>query len=450
MGGFVLLRRSGLVLAFCLVSVSSALAQNWSFDARSVALGAVSGKDNLASRMVEEHRRYRTIVIPLGLFQVLSDLDRFKPESDEFDFVRAIEYAASPLHYQFGRDQESASGRELFTDIRSATLSRDLSDYRGYKLANQPVAEGLASPSWGATIRVSGDRGGPFQGVYVGAGPYLSMRAAGTIDPRVIDILASEDPLRFPNTQYPLASDTQGQIAMAITGGYRGRFEIASPGSDRDGIYAAVDFNYLHGFRYEAADANLRLDTDSGGLLTINPLLPSPLVIVRTAAESGRGFAIDFGVAAVVHGFEVGFGVNGIANRINWTDAEQTTYLLGNLFLGQDFVESGPFAASDVRVELPKDYHVNGGYHADSWSVMSEYAHGFQGDSLRGGAEYRAGLVELRGGGVYSREMWNPTGGIGLNLSPRVGLDVALYGTAANAARERRAAVAVSLRINAR
>jgi hypothetical protein len=450
MGGFVLLRRFGLVLAFCLVSVSSALAQNWSFDARSVALGAVSGKDNLASRMVEEHRRYRTIVIPLGLFQVLSDLDRFKPESEEFDFVRAIEYAASPLHYQFGRDQESASGRELFTDIRSATLSRDLSDYRGYKLSNQPVAEGLASPSWGATIRVTGDRGGPFQGVYVGAGPYLSMRAAGTIDQRVIDILASEDPLRFPNTQYPLASDTQGQIAMAITGGYRGRFEIANPGSDRDGIYTAVDFNYLHGFRYEAAAANLRLDTDSEGRLTINPLLPSPLVISRTAAESGRGFAIDFGIAAVVHGFEVGFGVNGIANRINWTDAEQTTYLLGNLFLGQDFVESGPFAASDVRVELPKDYHVNGGYHADSWSVMSEYAHGFQGDSLRGGAEYRAGLVELRGGGVYAREMWNPTGGVGLNLAPRVGLDVALYSTAANAARERRAAVAVSLRINAR
>ena len=81
---------------------------------------------------------------------------------------------------------------------------------------------------------------------------------------------------------------------------------------------------------------------------------------------------------------------------------------------------------------------------------MSEYAHGFQGDSLRGGAEYRAGLVELRGGGVYSREMWNPTGGVGLNFAPRVAVDVALYSTAANAARERRAAVAVSLRINAR
>ena len=60
--------------------------------------------------------------------------------------------------------------------------------------------------------------------------------------------------LRFPNTSYQLGSDTAGQIAMAITGGYRGRF-AAGTGSDRDGIYVAADYNYLHGFRYEAADA---------------------------------------------------------------------------------------------------------------------------------------------------------------------------------------------------
>ena len=446
----MVLRSLFLALVYSLLPVSSALAQNWSFDARSIAMGNVSGGENLASQMVDEHRRYRSVVIPLGLFQVLRDFDRFKPESDEFDLVRSIEYAASPLHLQFGRDQESVTERNLFTDIRQATLSLDLSDYRGYKLANQPVAEGLASPSWGATIRVRGDRDGPFQGIYVGAGPYLSMRAVAAIDPRVVDILASDDPLRFPNTQYLLGSDLQGQFAMAITGGYRARFDVGS-GSDRDGLYVAADYNYLHGFRYENADAALRLDTDAAGLLTINPFLPSPLAIVRTSAESGTGFAIDVGVAAVLNGVEVGFGVNGIANRINWTDVEQTTYLLGNLFLGQDdFVESGPFAASDVRVELPKNYHVNAGYHADRWSVMSEYAHGFQGNSLRGGAEYRAGVVELRGGGVYSREMWNPTGGVGFNLSPRVGLDVALFTTAANAARERRTAVALSLRINSR
>ena len=444
-----MLIRVSLALIVCLSWAGSAAAQNWSFDARNIALGSVSGKYNLASRMVDEQRHYRSIVIPLGLFQVLRDFDRFKPESEEFDLVRVIEYSASPLHYQFGRDQESFNDRDLFSDIRKATVSRDLSDYRGYKLANQPVAEGLASPAWGGTFRFSGDKGGPFQGIYVGAGPYLSMRTVATIDQRVVDILASETALRFANTNYPLGADIQGQIAMAIVGGYRGRFAIMGS-SERDGIYVAANYNYLHGFRYEKADTALRLDTDNNGLLTVNPLLPSPLSIIRTTAESGHGFAIDAGVAAVVNGFEVGFGVNGIANRINWTEVEQRSYILSNLFQGGDFVESGPFASNDLRVELPKDYHVNAGYHADAWSVMSEYAHGFQGNSLRGGAEYRAGVIEFRGGGVYAREMWQPTGGVGFNFSPKVGLDVAMFGTSANAARERRAAIAVSLRINSR
>ena len=448
-GGSVLLRVS-LAVIFCLSWAGSALAQNWSFDARSIALGSVSGKDNLASRMVDEQREYRSIVIPLGLFQVLRNFDRLKPESDDFDFVRVIEYSAAPLHYQFGRDQESTNERNLFTDIRRATVSRDLSDYRGYKLANQPVAEGLASPTWGGTIRLSGERGGPFQGVFVGGGPYLSMRTLATIDQRVVDILASETALRFNNTSYPIGTDVEGQVAMAITGGYRGRFAVANGSSERDGLYVAADFNYLRGFRYESADVALRLDTDLAGMLTINPLLPSPMSIVRTSADSGHGYAIDAGVAAVVHGFEVGFGVNGIGNRIDWENVQQQSYALGNLFSGGDFIETGPFPANDLRVELPKDYHVNAGYHAEAWSVMSEYAHGFQGNSVRGGAEYRAGVIEFRGGGVYSRELWNPTGGVGLNLSPKVGLDAAVFTTAANAARERRPAFAVSLRINAR
>src|SRR5215208_1345452 len=185
-GGSVRLRVS-LTVIFCLSCAGSALAQNWSFDARSIALGSVSGKENLASRMVDEQRPYRSIVIPLGLFQVLREFDQFKPESDNFDLVRVIEYSASPLHYQFGRDQESANERNLFTDIRRATVSRDLSDYRGYKLANQPLAEGLASPTWGGTIRVSGEKAGPFQGIYVGGGPYLSMRTTASFDQRVVD-----------------------------------------------------------------------------------------------------------------------------------------------------------------------------------------------------------------------------------------------------------------------
>ena len=438
--------RTLVVLVVCLGCAPAAAAQNWSFDARAIGLGAVGGSENLAGKMVAEQRDYRSIVLPFGLLQVLNDLDRLRPDSDEFDLVRTVEYAAAPLHYMFDRGDDTVTGRDFVVDIGNASLSRDLSDYRGFELENQPIAEGLASPNWGATFRFAGDEDGEFQGIYVGAGPYLSMRTASTIDQAVIDIFASDEPLRRPNDAFILGNATRGQLALAITGGYRARFAAGT--SDRDGIYAAFNYNYLRGLRLESVESSLRLDTDSAGLLTINPLLPSPLVLARTNATSGQGFALDFGISAVVNGWEAGFGVNGIANRIDWHDVDRTTYSLGNLFLGDDeLVESGPLPIGDLRVELPVDYRINGGRHDDRWSAVAEYGHGFQGDSFRTGVEYRLPAIELRGGAVYTREMWQPTVGLGVNVGPRVGIDFALFGTSANAARERRTGLAVSLRL---
>ena len=46
------------------------------------------------------------------------------------------------------------------------------------------------------------------------------------------------------------------------------------------------------------------------------------------------------------------------------------------------------------------------------------------------------------------REIWQPTAGIGLNFGPLVSLDLAMFGTSANVERERRTAIAASLRFN--
>ena len=49
--------------------------------------------------------------------------------------------------------------------------------------------------------------------------------------------------------------------------------------------------------------------------------------------------ALDFGVAAVVNRIEVGFGINGLGNRIKWSDVEATRYSLPNILTGNgDFV----------------------------------------------------------------------------------------------------------------
>jgi hypothetical protein len=438
-----------VLLLLSAVIATPARAQNWSTDARSIALGS-GGTENTAAKMAQEERQYKAIVIPLGLFQVLSDLSVFNPGGDEFDPVRAIEYAASPLHYNFGRESSSDSPQGMFIrDIVNAELNRNLNVYRGFRPATSILAEGLASPNWGKTINVRRDADGYFQGIYVGAGPYFSVRTAASFDQRLADLLGSPTDVFLPNTSFLVGDTTTEQLALAITGGYRARLPLNRVGAGvRDGVYVAANYNYLHGFRYDDFDMDVRFDTDAIGLVTFAPTT-QPVAIGRMHSSSGRGFALDASVAIVSNRWEVGFAANGIANRINWTDVERQTFVLQSLLNGGEFVETTfPGFVEPRRVELPVDYSTNVGYSADTWSVVSQYTHGFQGDNFRGGAEYRFGTIDLRGGARFSQDRWHPTVGAGFNFTPSFGLDVALYTTSTNLERRRDSAVAVSLRFN--
>src|SRR5262245_19750274 len=124
---------SSLLLA--ILTTQPAFAQNWSFDARNIALGGVGSTSNVAVDMIDEQRPYRAIVLPFGLLlQVLPNLPTLDPTKDDFDLVRAIEYAASPIHYIIGRDT-TQTGEQFITDIRNGTLNRDLNVYRGFEPA---------------------------------------------------------------------------------------------------------------------------------------------------------------------------------------------------------------------------------------------------------------------------------------------------------------------------
>jgi hypothetical protein len=444
-------RQVPLVAAVVSLSfVSPALAQNFSFDARRIGLGSPGGGQNLGSKMIEEENKYRVIPLPFGLIQVFQDIDRLNPSKDEFDIVRASELIASPLHYTFGRDRSDSAADDFIVDITNGDLNRDLNAYKGFIPVNQPAAEGLYAGNWGKTIKLVRGPGNAFQGLYVGAGPYVSMRTEPTIDDRLTSILRPGDPVYFTNAQLTARDATQFQAALAITGGYRGRVELPGrEGSDREGVYIALNYNYLKGFRYEDIDARVRMDTDSRGLLTVNPFLPVPLFVARTNSESGTGMAVDLGVGVVVSNWEFGVGANGVGNRLNWSEVERTIYSQSSLVTGNDDLDEGvPVPVADVRVELPVDVKANIGYDVDRWAVVAEVGHGFNGKSFHGGAEYRFGAIDVRGGGVYSRELWNPSAGVGLNMSQRVSLDVAVYSNSANVERKRNPAVAVSIRLN--
>jgi hypothetical protein len=430
---------------------SPSFAQNWSFDARRIALGGVGTTENVASRTVQEERGYRAIVLPFGLLQILPDWDVFNPTGDGFNPVCAVERASSPLHYTIGRKpcNQSDPGSAFVNDIVNGRLSRDLTDYRGFRPESSLVAEGLANPSWGKTFAVTrNSTGGLVHGIYVGAGPYLSVRSESNIDPALIEIFANPSPAYRPNSRFTGGTNAASQMAFAITGGYRGRLPVTTGSNEADGVYIAVNYHHLRGLRFDRFDLSANFDTDASGLLAIKPT-NVPVTIERLKSESGSGFALDVGTAVVMRNWTFGFGASGMANRLQWSALERQRYVLDSLFDGGEFLETDlPAPIGVERIELPVNYTANFGHTSERWSAESEFSHGLQGSNFHGGIEFRLGAVDLRGGGRFARNRWHPSGGAGFNLSRRFAIDVGAFGTSANIERRRDVAIAASMRIN--
>src|SRR5262249_13028329 len=187
------------------------------------------------------------------------------------------------------------------------------------------------------------------------------------------------------------------------------------------------------------------LRTDLSGLITD----ASNVFVANRHSTHGTGFAVDVGAGAVYKRWEVAFGAKGISNRIDWNTVKQRTYTLASLISGNsNFAGSATVLVSDTRVTLPVDYRGDVAYHSDRWSALGELGHGFGGTSFHGGGEFRVSRIELRGGGRYTVQKWNPTGGVGLDVSRRISFDVAVFGTNANVERNHQAAIAASIRFN--
>ena len=446
------LRTLGLLVVLSVSSVSLC-AQNYSFDARRISLGGIAnaGKVNSVFEMNPKKAEYRSIVIPLGLSQVFRNTEVFDPDHVDFDLVRAIDYVANPLHLGFNRSQDEGQF-DFLGDIRDAQLDRDLNSYRGFTPPAEFVAEGLIAPSWGRTFKFLNLGNNSSQGIYLGVGPYLSLGTDLRVDPGLIDILESDVDVTISATDFLVTNRSSEQLAMAITGGYRAKFGLSGQAvvgeSEANGIYFSANYHYIKGFRYDDLDINLNIETDSAGLITLLPT-STPLVIDQLTSTSGNGFALDFGVGAILDNWEFGFSADGIANRINWKNLKLTQYDLTNLLTGQTFADrSLPAPSTTIEVNLPLRYAGNMGYHANNWSVLADFGYGFEDFSFHGGTEYRLSRLAFRAGNSFSRDSWNHSGGVGLNLTRRLSFDVALFSTTASIQQVREVAFATSLRIN--
>jgi len=426
----------------------TASAQGLLFDARSVAMGGGGGNStNIALKMVPPSGRAEVVIpVPLGLIQVFQGgLDKFKPNSDTFDPVLAAEVLGSPLQYRFGADT-SGPRYNLINDLVNGTVNPNLATYVGFEIPETFSDQGLLSPQFGVTLKFA-KKDDRFHGLYVGVGPYLSFDTDGVVDPRLVDILGAGT--SYPNATMSLNDSSQVQLAMAVTAGYRGRLALGSAGSSggagasRDGIYVAYNFHVLRGFRYLEPDLNVRFNTNNAGIITPSN---TPVTVLSLQGHKGSGIAQDVGVQIVRGRFQGGVGVNGIGNRINWSDFSLSTHTLASLTAGLNFIETpGVTNVTDRRVTLPVVKSANIGYEGEGWGATATVADGYNGQSFAGGVERQVGPFWVRGGGRYSRSKWEPSAGFGIGTN--VALDVAVFGTHANLQSERQMAFAASVRI---
>ena len=225
------------------------------------------------------------------------------------------------------------------------------------------------------------------------------MKTAAEIDPALAAVFASPTPVYVPNTSFYMSNDTESQFALAVTGGYRGRFALpagvssggASGGNQAlEGLYVGANYHYLHGFGYEHFEPDARLDTNAQGLLFVNLAEGRPRHD-RTEPRRRAGEDSPSTRALPPSSTDGNWGSVSTASATGSTGrtwSERTTCSTASLQAASSST-CRPSRSADVRVELPVDVRVNGAYNADRWTAITEFGHGYNGTTFRAGFEQR-------------------------------------------------------------
>jgi hypothetical protein len=440
---------------FLCASATPAAAQGFSTDARMIGMGG-SDQSSDSTSLSSVTKGYSSFGLPLGLIQLYQHRDSFNP-SDKVNFnpLLAIEDLSNPMHITFGRESET-QGERIVRDLVNGNLNRDLSSYKGFVPKSPMTMSGTFTPDYGKTIRLL-KVGKLYQGIFVGAGPYLTASTNLAIDPSLLanwsgasNGIPTSASLYFDNL-------TQSQAAVSVTGGYRGRYGSpkvlkSKDGGDNDGVYVSANYHYIHGLHYDSDVSNARFDTDTAGLIALTVPAQPPVVVDRTWSNSGTGRAVDFGTNLVMGPWDFNVSANGVGNQIVWDNPVHSQYalsfLLNGMNSGLDFVKTSlPVTSSTITVKLPVQYAGGAEYRAKKWTGRGQLARGVNGREYHFGGEYHLGPLDLRGGGRVVHQVFNPMGGFGLNMTKHLGFDTAVFSTISNAQQDRRASIAFSIRV---
>ena len=428
--------RAMLLLAFVGVAPSSG-AQSWNADSRGLALGGMTARPALATDQGE-----RTIVLPLGLVQVVANYKVFLSSSKDFDPFRVAQYVTHPLHFEIGRGGAEAS---FMRDFLNGALNPDLRVYRGFESTSTRAAR-LVNPKWGKTTRLR-SIGSAEHSLFVGAGPRLDLGTRLNVDQALTDVFSGVREGVPGRDSFTVSNRLKGQFAAALTMGYRTAFPLGKAGYRG---FVGADVSYLLGLRYENADVRLRVDTDSSGLVVGRPTDgSSPFLVERRSSSSGRGRALDLAGGLQAGRWDIELRGDNLVTHIVWRSPTDRVYSLNSLYNANAVVATGRLpGVGAVRVAGEPAYRTLLRYRfVSGLSLLGEIERHAGTSWLRSGFELRRSHFEVRGGLARGSGVLQPSVGVSVPVGSRRWLDLALFTSLWNVERERRLAVGASLRV---
>ena len=438
----------------CAILAGASEAQ--SLDARRVGMGGVVTSDigdftnsNIAFRAVPKGGGgdgSRSIPLPLGLIQYLSDHPSFNSKDSTFNIYEIANVILNPpLTLQLTKPGEVSGDISVY--VAQDSLKVDLADVQ------RVIPE--HSMKQGGVFHIMGF-GKTFGKMFIQVSPLIHLRNEFTLSDKLRDALKDAVPFTS-NTRYGLTDEGRAQAAVSFQAGYALRAlysataaESSSTDPRRNGataLYLGAAPKYLLGLAYGDAEGNGGVTTADTLFAGSNPVTLDMDTYTRNAGIGsdnglGTGFGSDLGAVLYWQNFEFGLGLNDFGSQIKWNvtrrhhvynDAtnEFTTTVVG---LKEEYTSKIPVTATlNVAKRIRRT------------TIAADIVDGDLRTTMHAGAELWFGKIAVRSG--FSRDqnkLAQFAGGAGYRFG-KIGLDMAIATHSRNIERERAAELSASL-----
>ncbi len=413
-----------IVLLTGALAFMAARAEAQTFSARRLGMGGVvlgASGANVAYRAVPpETSNERSLSLPIGLIQVLSnppEFDSSKPDFNAYEIANLLYNV--PWNLQIVEPDPVSS--DVNIAISQSSLSVDLGDVKKvFPSDHSRIGAVVNGPSLGFGIK----------SVFVGLIPVVEYDNDISLNAALHDALADAQPF-VPNTEYALFDKGRAQTAA---GAELGAALPLMRSGDRDGFYVGSRVKVLRGLAY--ADADSKLGFVTGDTLFTNPVDVNFIGTTRSAGpnDGGWGAGLDLGAVWITSGLELGLGVNDIATQIDWKVRESAIY---NDPATGKYSEHVLAEQVDYKSRIPAVVTANAAVHLGRTLLAGDVVSGVNNTQSHLGAELWTGPVALRAGGsIDANRLVQGSCGAGWRFG-RLGLDLALSSHSRNLTRER-------------